>query len=164
MTSIKLSPGRGADVGKPAEQAGRTYERPPAGDMGTEKQEDRDPRQTAAIEYLIRGFRRNHTPSLPVVGRAAHDGAGHTVLFSIDVRQGVLNAVSFSASSCPTLIAYSEYVAEHVIGTKLVDAMALTPKDVIASLKGIPPYKCDRARLAVTGLRLVVKAALNGEK
>jgi NifU-like protein involved in Fe-S cluster formation len=130
--------------------------------MGPERQGDRNPRQLAAIDYLIRGFRRNHAPSLPIVGRVVRDRAGHTVQFSIDVREGVLNAISFNVSSCPTLIAYSEYIAERVTGSKLSHAIALTPQAVIASLQGIPPYKCDCARLAVTALRFVVKAALEG--
>lgn len=125
--------------------------------------EDRsDPRQLSAFEYLMRGFRRNGGPSLTIVGRIAHDGSGHTAQFSVDVEDGIIRAVAFKVSMCATLIAYCEFVAEGITGATLSQAAALTPDQVIAPLKGIPPHKHDCARLATTALHAAVETALYG--
>jgi NifU-like protein involved in Fe-S cluster formation len=121
-----------------------------------------DTRQLSAFEYLMRGFRRNGGPLLAIVGRVAHDGDGRTAQFSVEVEDGVIKAVSFAVSTCATLIAYCEFVAEGVTGATLSRAVALTPEQVIAPLKGIPPHKYDCARLATTALRGAVEIALNG--
>lgn len=121
-----------------------------------------DGRQVSAFDHLIRGFRRNGGPLLAVVGRVAHDGDGRTAQFSVEVEDGVLTAVSFNVSTCATLIAYCEFVAEGVTGATLSQAVALTPEQVIAPLKGIPPHKHDCARLAISALHAAVKKAQNG--
>ena len=118
--------------------------------------------QLSAIDYLLRGFRRNGGPLLAIVGRVAHDGHGRTAQFSVEVEDGVLKAVSFKVSTCATLIAYCEFVAEGITGATLSQAAALTPEQVIAPLKGIPPHKHDCARFAITALRTAVEIALNG--
>jgi len=121
-----------------------------------------DTRQLSAFECLMRGFRRNGGPLLAIVGRVAHDGDGRTAQFSIEVEGGVIKAVSFNVSTCATLIAYCEFVSEDITGATLSQAVALTPEQVIAPLKGIPPHKYDCARLATTALRGAVKIALKG--
>jgi NifU-like protein involved in Fe-S cluster formation len=121
-----------------------------------------DGHRVSAFDHLIRGFRRNGGPLLAVVGRVVHDGDGRNAQFSVEVEDGVLTAVSFNVSTCATLIAYSEFVAEGMTGATLSQAVALTPEQVIAPLKGIPPHKHDCARLAVSALHAAVKKALNG--
>lgn len=125
-------------------------------------QDHSDSRQLSAFDHLIRGFRRNGGPLLAIVGRVAHDGDGRTAQFSVEVEDGVLKAVSFNVSTCATLIAYCEFVAEGVTGGTLPQAVALTPEQVIAPLKGIPPHKHNCARLAIGALHAAVKKALNG--
>jgi len=125
-------------------------------------QDHGDSRQVSAFDHLIRGFRRNGGPLLAVVGRVAHDGDGRTAQFSLEVEEDVLKAVSFNVSACATLIAYCEFVAEGITGATLSQAVALTPEQVIAPLKGIPPHKHDCARLAISALHAAVRKALNG--
>ena len=121
-----------------------------------------DGRRVSAFDHLIRGFRRNGGPLLAVVGEVASDGDGRTAQFSVEVEDGVLKAVSFNVSTCATLIAYCEFVAEGMTGATLSQAVALIPEQVIAPLKGIPPHKHDCARLAISALHAAVKKALNG--
>ena len=127
-----------------------------------EIQDHGDGRQASALDHLIRGFRRNGGPLLAVVGEVASDGDGRTAQFSVEVEDGVLKAVSFNVSTCATLIAYCEFVAEGMTGATLSQAVALSPEQVIAPLKGIPPHKHDCARLALGALHAAVKKALNG--
>src|SRR5271167_903828 len=119
-------------------------------------------RRPSAFDHLMRGFRRNGGPLLAIVGRVARDGDGRTAQFSFELEDDVLKAVSFKVSTCATLIAYCEFVAECITGATLSQAVALTPEQVIAPLKGIPPHKHDCARFAITALRTAVEIALNG--
>lgn len=125
-------------------------------------QDHGDGRQVSAFDHLIRGFRRNGGPLLAIVGRVARDGDGRTAQFSVEVEDGVLKAVSFNVSTCATLIAYCDFVAEGITGATLSQAVALTPEQVIAPLNGIPPHKHDCARLAVSALHAAVETARNG--
>jgi NifU-like protein involved in Fe-S cluster formation len=125
-------------------------------------EDHRATRRPSAFDHLVRGFRRNGSPLLAIVGRVARDRDGRTAQFSFEVEDDVLKAVSFKVSACATLIAYCEFVAECITGATLSRAGALTPEQVIASLKGIPPHKHDCARLAVSALHSAVEIAQYG--
>jgi NifU-like protein involved in Fe-S cluster formation len=127
-----------------------------------ENEDRRTTRESSAFDHFMRGFRRNGGPLLTIVGRIAHDEDGRTAQFSVEVEGDVLKAVSFNVTTCATLIAYCEFVAEGVTGATLSQAASLTPQQVIAPLKGVPPHKHDCARLAVSALHAAVETALDG--
>jgi nitrogen fixation NifU-like protein len=129
------------------------------------KEENEDHRATyesSAFDHFARGLRRNGGPLLSFVGRIAHDQDGRIAQFSVEVEDDVLKAVSFSATTCATLIAYCEFVAERVTGATLSQAVFLTPEQVIAPLKGVPPHKHHCAWLAVSALRAAIQTVLDG--
>src|SRR4051794_24043459 len=92
------------------------------------------PRLTVS-ELFERGFRRNRAAPLPIEGAAVIDADGNTARFSVDVTGKTIVAVSFRASSCATLVAYCEYLAEVLPGFRLDIATAFTPS---ASWKHCP--------------------------
>ncbi len=114
------------------------------------------PRKSVS-ELFERGFRRLREAPLSIEGAIHGDHAGNFVRFSLDVADGRIASVGFQSSSCATLIAYCELIAESVPGSRCDIARALTPQEIIETLPGVPPYKHDRAVLAVAALR----AALN---
>jgi NifU-like protein involved in Fe-S cluster formation len=118
------------------------------------------PRLTVS-ELFERGFRRNREAPLPVGGEDCRDTEGNRVRFSIDIAQGRVSAVGFRASSCATLIAYCELIAETVPGFGLAIAQALTPQDLVTALPGVPVLKQARAALAVAAFRSALAAAAN---
>lgn len=119
-------------------------------------------REVSAFDHFVRGLRRNGGPLLTIVGRIAHDQDGRTAQFSVEVEEDVLKEVSFNVTTCATLIAYCEFVAEGVTGATLSQAASLTAEQVITPLKGVPPHKHNCAELAVSALHAAVKAALEG--
>lgn len=127
-----------------------------------ENEDHRATRELAAFDHLVRGLRRNGGPLLSIVGRIAHDQDGRIAQFSVEVEDDVLKAVSFNATTCATLIAYCEFVAECVTGAALSQAVSLTPEQIIALLKGVPPHKHHCAWLAVRALRAAIQTALDG--
>jgi len=113
--------------------------------------------RVSVSDLFERGFRRLRDAPLSIEGEVHRDPAGNFVRFSLDVADGRIKSVGFRSSSCATLIAYCELIAESVPGSRCDIAGVLTSKEIIETLPGVPPYKHDRAVLAVAALR----AALN---
>src|SRR5262249_40711208 len=110
-------------------------------------------------ELFERGFRRNRAAPLSIEGAPCRDADGNTARFSVDLAGGKIAAVSFRASSCATLIAYCEYVAEAVPGFRLEIARELTAANLAEAVPGVPALKRERAVLAVAAFRAVLLAA-----
>jgi hypothetical protein len=116
------------------------------------------PRLTVG-ELFERGFRRRREPPLPIRGDACFDADGNAAHFSLDVADGKIAGVGFGASSCATLIAYCEFIAELVPGFAPDLARGLTAQNVVMALPGVPVLKRERAVLAVTAFRAALLAA-----
>jgi NifU-like protein involved in Fe-S cluster formation len=116
------------------------------------------PRLTVS-ELFERGFRRNRAAPLPIEGAAFTDADGNSARFSLDVTGATIAGISFRASSCATLIAYCEYLAEVTTGFRLDIANAFTPTSLVEALPGVPPLKRSRAVLAVAAFRAALAQA-----
>ena len=116
------------------------------------------------LDYFERGLHRRRRPLLPIVGDPRADEEDRRVRFSLSVADGVIDDVVFEATTCPTLIAFCEVLAERVQGHPAHDLAALVHPDAIcAALPGIPPYKRNLALLASTGFLMAAGRALSGE-
>jgi NifU-like protein involved in Fe-S cluster formation len=104
-------------------------------------------------ELLERGLRRNRQAALAVEGAECTDAEGNRARFSVANGGGKVTAVGFCATSCATLIAYSELIAEITPGMGLDLAAGLAARDLIDVLPGVPPPKRERAVLAVAAFR-----------
>jgi NifU-like protein involved in Fe-S cluster formation len=116
------------------------------------------PRFTVA-ELFERGFRRNRAEPLALQGDAVADAEGNRVQFSVALDSGRLAEIRFRASTCTTLIAYSEALAELLAGFGSEIAAQYSPRDLVAALPGVHPLKQNRAVLAVAGLRAALLSA-----
>jgi hypothetical protein len=113
------------------------------------------PRLSVA-ELFERGFRRNRTAPLPIQGRRCAGAEGLSACFSVEMDAGKLTAIGFRASTCATLLAYCELVAETAVGSAPLAARRLSPADLVAGLPGVPMLKRDRAALAIAAFRAVL--------
>jgi NifU-like protein involved in Fe-S cluster formation len=104
-------------------------------------------------ELFERGFHRRRATPLPIQGTACKDVAENFARFSLSVSNGRIGSVAFQCSSCATLIAYCELIAESTFGLTPEVARALSARQLIETLPGIPAYKHDRAVLAVAAFR-----------
>jgi NifU-like protein involved in Fe-S cluster formation len=120
------------------------------------------PRLTVS-ELFERGLRRNRAAPLPVQGALCTDAEGQTAALSLDILEDRIAAISFRASTCATLIAYCELVAQTMTGLRIESALSLTAQSLADSLPGIPPLKRDRIVLAVAAYRAALMAA-NGQR
>ncbi len=121
------------------------------------------PRRTVS-ELLDRGLRRNRAAPLPHEGAQLGDADGNAARFSIDVQNATIADVGFRMTSCATLVAYGELIAETVAGMRIELANALSARDLVDALPGVPALKRERAVLAVAAFRsALAKVSTNRE-
>ena len=116
------------------------------------------PRQTVS-ELFERGYRRNYAPTLSICGAACTDAEGNRAEFSLELSAGRLAAIGFRATTCATLIAYSELIAETVPGFSIGIAREFSAADLMDALEGVPELKRARAALAIAAFRAALDAA-----
>ena len=90
-------------------------------------------------ELFARGFRRRRDAPLAIEGDACSNDTGYFALFSLDIADGRIRTVGFRSSSCATLIAYCELIAETVPGFRREIADAGGPASPIASVAESQP-------------------------
>ncbi|NWG23612.1 MAG: iron-sulfur cluster assembly scaffold protein [Pseudorhodoplanes sp.] len=113
----------------------------------------------SASELFSRGFRRNREAPLPIEGAPIADAEGHSAAFSLALAGRTVADIRFRATSCATLIAYCEYLAETLAGLSLSLALAFSSQDLAAAVPGVPAQKQARAILAVAAFRAALAAA-----
>jgi hypothetical protein len=116
------------------------------------------PRLTIS-DLFERGYRRNRAAPLSIEGARHSDAYSNTACFSLDVADGKIIGVSFRATTCATLVAYCECIAEVVPGFGLEIAAGLTAAQLVHSVPGVPALKQNRAVLAITAFRASLAAA-----
>jgi hypothetical protein len=117
------------------------------------------PRRTVS-ELFERGFRRNRAAPLPIEGAPCTDAEGNSARFSVNIAGGKIIDIGFRASSCATLIAYCELVAEIAQSFRLEIARELTATNLVEALPGVPALKRNRAVLAVAAFRAALASYL----
>jgi NifU-like protein involved in Fe-S cluster formation len=115
--------------------------------------------RVSVAELFDRGFRRNHAEPLSIAGAPCADAEGNSARFSLELADGKLAAIGFRATSCATLIAYCELIAEMVPGFSIEIAEGLSARDLIEALAGVPELKRPCAALAVAAFRAALTEA-----
>jgi hypothetical protein len=118
------------------------------------------PRRTTS-ELCERGLRQNRREPLALSGPRVSDDNGLVAQFSLQCRGGLITAIRFKASTCATLLAYCELVAELASGRGFGELATLTPQLLVAELPDVPTIKRDRAVLAVTAFRSALAHAMS---
>jgi NifU-like protein involved in Fe-S cluster formation len=121
------------------------------------------PRRTVS-ELFERGFRRNRAAPLPIEGAQLTDAEGNAARFSLEVADGRVAGLGFRATTCATLIAYCELIAEIVPGSRLEIARELTAANLVDALPGVPALKRERAMLAIAAFRAALITASSPEQ
>lgn len=110
-------------------------------------------------DLFDRGYPRNRAATLPVEGSERIDANGLAARFSLDIAHGRIRAASFRATTCVTLIAYCELIAEIVPGQDIREAATLSETGLLAALPDVPLPKRNRAALAINAFRAAIQAA-----
>jgi hypothetical protein len=116
------------------------------------------PRRTVS-DLFDRGYKRNRLAPLSIAGKPLGDSNDLSASFSLTVEQDTVKAVRFQVSTCITLIAYSELLAQLAAQQKLRDAARISEAELVSALPDVPALKRDRAILAINAFRAALAAA-----
>jgi len=110
-------------------------------------------------EYLQRAFRRPPAP-LPPGAAWCHDGDRNLVAFGARLECGRIIALGYRSTTCATLLALCEHLAEMVPGMTSAEALAYSAEDLLALHPEIPAGRRARAYLAVRALHAGLSLSL----
>ncbi|MCC7418470.1 MAG: iron-sulfur cluster assembly scaffold protein [Acidobacteria bacterium] len=119
------------------------------------------PRVPSIIDYIERGLRRRRRPPLPIAGDVQHDAGGRHARFTLAVDGDTISAVAFEATTCATLVACCEQLAETVTGRSLDHARSAVP---LAQLPQVPPDRHYLSTFAARALQSALDRASQGAR
>jgi len=91
------------------------------------------------------------------VGEVGNPRCGDIMKIYIKVKDDRIADISFETFGCASAIASSSMVTEMVKGLTLDEALAISNKDVVNALGGLPPQKVHCSLLAEEGIQAAIQ-------
>ena len=91
------------------------------------------------------------------VGEVGNAKCGDIMKMYLDIENDVIKDVKFETFGCGSAIASSSIATEMIKGKTIDEALALTNKDVIDALGGLPAHKLHCSVLAEEAIKSAVK-------
>ncbi len=91
------------------------------------------------------------------VGEVGNSRCGDIMKIYIKVKDDRIEDISFETFGCASAIASSSMVTEMVKGLTLDEALAISNKDVVNALGGLPPQKIHCSLLAEEGIQAAIE-------
>ena len=92
-----------------------------------------------------------------VVGEVGNAKCGDIMKMYLKIRDNVIEDVKFDTFGCGSAIASSSVATEMVKGKTIEEALAVTNKQVVDALGGLPAYKLHCSVLAEEAIKSAVK-------
>ena len=91
------------------------------------------------------------------VGEVGNAKCGDIMKMYLDIKDGVIQDVKFETFGCGSAIASSSMATELIKGKTIEEALAVTNKQVVDALGGLPAYKLHCSVLAEESIKAAVK-------
>lgn len=91
------------------------------------------------------------------VGEVGNSRCGDIMKIYLRIKDDRIEDVSFETFGCASAIASSSMVTEMVKGLTLDEALAISNKDVVKALGGLPPQKIHCSLLAEEGIQAAIE-------
>ena len=91
------------------------------------------------------------------VGEVGNAKGGDIMKMYLKIKDGVIEDVKFETFGCGSAIASSSIATEMIKGKTIDEALALTNKDVVDALGGLPAHKLHCSVLAEEAIKSAVK-------
>ncbi len=103
-------------------------------------------------DYFVRACRRPIPPESErgLAGDTVENTNGYYARFWIDAPRGRVQNIHYSATSCATLLAICEHIAELAAGQDLTGESAVSVDQLLHLHPEVPPEKRESVILAVT--------------
>ncbi len=112
-------------------------------------------------EYFRQAYRALASAAPPDVplDAAVFGADGNCAAFRIEVEQGRIRRAEYRCTTCVTLVALCEHLAEWSVGMPVAEANRTEPGWLLAWHPEIPRERRDRAELAVRALHIAIEGA-----
>lgn len=91
------------------------------------------------------------------IGEVGNAKCGDIMKIYLSIRNDTVTDVKFETFGCASAIASSSVATEMIKGKTVADALALTNKQVVEALGGLPAHKLHCSVLAEEAIRLAVR-------
>ena len=91
------------------------------------------------------------------VGEVGSPQCGDIMIIFLKVEENIKKDIKFKTFGCASAIASSSIMTEMVKGRTIEEALALTNKDVVDALGGLPPAKVHCSVLAEQAIRAAIE-------
>ena len=96
-------------------------------------------------------------PDADGVGEVGNAKCGDIMKMYLDIENNVIKDVKFETFGCGSAIASSSMATEMIKGKTVEEALAITNKDVVDALGGLPAHKLHCSVLAEEAIKSAVK-------
>ena len=96
-------------------------------------------------------------PDADGVGEVGNAKCGDIMKMYLKIKDGVIEDVKFETFGCGSAIASSSIATEIIKGKTIEEALAVTNKQVVDALGGLPAYKLHCSVLAEESIKAAVK-------
>jgi nitrogen fixation protein NifU and related proteins len=124
--------------------------------------------QFSYSQKVLKHFRHPHNlgkiKNADGVGEVGNLACGDVMKLYVKVSDGIITEVKFETYGCAAAIASSSITTDLVKGKTIEEALAMTNKEVIDSLDGLPPIKIHCSLLSVDALNEAIYDYLSKNK
>jgi hypothetical protein len=117
----------------------------------------------STYEYFQRAFRRGALKLTGQPGEMILGEDGNCAVFWLDASAGRIASAQYRCTTCATLVAFCEHLAELVMGMELTKAYEYDADRLLSLHTDVPKSHGDRAKLAMEAFRSAVQRAIQGE-
>ena len=115
-------------------------------------------------DYFIEGYRRTGRTTLrDFSGTPVQGSEDLSAAFQLFVREGTVTRVEYRCSSCVTLVALCEHVAQHLVGQPVEIVRALKPELLATWHPEVPRSHQNRSHLVIRAVRYAFDQFQNQE-
>ena len=112
-------------------------------------------------DYFVQAMRRGRGTRCKTL---VFDRDGNCAGFALEAFDGRIHTAGYRATTCATLVALCEHLAELALGMTLQEATSLEAQCLLALHPEIPPSRYDRAGLVVAAFRAALESISQGVK
>jgi nitrogen fixation protein NifU and related proteins len=116
------------------------------------------PYSAAFNDHFVNPRNTGELADANAVAEETNPVCGDRLRLSLRVRNGRIEAARFLGYGCPPVIVCGSMLTEMLDGKRTIDAMALTRKDLVNAVGGLPARKQHAAALAIETLRAAIEA------
>jgi NifU-like protein involved in Fe-S cluster formation len=117
------------------------------------------PYSSTFTDHIANPRNAGELPDANAVGEETNPVCGDRLQLSLRINKGRIEAARFLAYGCPPTLVCGSVLTEMISGKTIEVAMALTRRELLEAMGGLPSRKQHAAALAIETLRAAIESA-----